>query len=132
VLKISGPAFAVTGFDCALGEAVQLASSLMCGGLCREVLLVAVEERGILTQAIPSLWESRFPFEPQEMACAMVLSETRGEHGRELHLKPSAQTEPDFSLGLSHALVRNLVAGTDEPVAIPLKAQDGLNRMPGA
>lgn len=75
ILHLTGPAFAVTGFENPLGEALALAQTLLDARLCSTLLLVAVEERGLLTAHAPELWPERFPVEPAE-ATAVFLAHT--------------------------------------------------------
>ena len=55
ILKITGPAYAVTGFDSPLFEALQLVHTLLHAKMCPQVLLIGIEERGMLT-ATPLNW----------------------------------------------------------------------------
>ena len=66
ILKITGPAFAITNFENPIDEAMNLAETLLSTGLCGKLLLVAVEEAGFLTQNAASIWQKHFPKPPQE------------------------------------------------------------------
>ena len=66
ILKITGPAFAITNFENPINEAMNLAETLLSSGLCKPLLLVAVEEDGLLTQYAAALWQKRFQKTPQE------------------------------------------------------------------
>ena len=66
ILKITGPAFAITNFENPTDEAMNLAETLLAAGLCKTLLLVTVEEEGLLTQNAATLWQQRFQKTPQE------------------------------------------------------------------
>ena len=74
ILKITGPAFAITNFENPIDEAMNLAETLLSTGLCRQLLLVAVEEAGFLTQKVSSLWQKRFQKPPQEAVSVFLIS----------------------------------------------------------
>lgn len=75
ILKITGPAFAVTNFENPIDEANNLAETLLAAGLCKTLLMVIVEEEGLLTQNAATLWQRRFQKPPQE-AVSVLLMET--------------------------------------------------------
>lgn len=56
---ITGPTFALVGFENVKGEAVRLAESMMSTGMCSRVLVVGVEEGGLLTDVMGRLMPER-------------------------------------------------------------------------
>ena len=77
ILKIKGPAFAVTNFDSPLKEAFSLAETLLDTGMCEQLLLVAVEEKGFLTENMLPLWEERYHTPPPEEAVSVFLGNAK-------------------------------------------------------
>ncbi len=67
VLGINGPAFAITGFENALQDGLSLAETLLASGCAPNVLLVEIEENGLLTQAAPQLYKEKFNNETEEL-----------------------------------------------------------------
>ncbi|NLF94253.1 MAG: beta-ketoacyl synthase chain length factor [Oligosphaeraceae bacterium] len=120
ILKITGPAFAVTGFEAPLFEALQLAQTLLQAKMCPQVLLIGIEERGLLTAAAPALAPGRFAQEPEEIICALRLSASPAPGARELHLDRDAGTAPCLdacTLGLPLETIRELTEpDTNQPV----------------
>jgi len=118
ILAITGPTFAVTGFEAPLFAALELAQTLLHAAACPKLLLIGVEERGSLTQAAPALAPERFPTEPEEIVCAMLLStEATAGSRRVIHERhPGTGTGTGTSqpaaaactLGLSEAAIRQL------------------------
>lgn len=111
ILKITGPAFAVTGFEAPLFEALQLADTLLQAKMCPQVLLIGIEERGLLTAAAPALAPERFVQEPEEIICALQLCAAPAPGARELHLDRDAGTTPNpeaCTLGLTQETIRQL------------------------
>lgn len=111
ILKITGPAFAVTGFESPLFEALTLASTVLQAGMCPQVLLIGVEERGLLTAAATQLDTKRYPQEPEEFVCAMLLSAQATETCRPLTLNRTAKTQPEppvCTLGLTLKNIKQL------------------------
>ncbi len=118
ILAITGPTFAVTGFEAPLFAALELAQTLLHAAACPLVLLIGIEERGSLTQAAPALAPERFPTEPEEIVCAMLLStEATAGSRRVIHERhPGTGTGTGTSqpaaaactLGLSEAAIRQL------------------------
>ena len=97
ILGIKGPAFAISNFESPLVEALKLADTLLAANLCQQLLLIAIEERALLTQILPSLYPERFPSEPKEAAAVFLL---------ETSTKPPTATlqsanSPDGVFGLS-------------------------------
>lgn len=66
ILKITGPDFAVTNFENPIDEARNLAETLLATDLCKTLLLVAMEEEGLLTQNAAPIWQHRFQKLPKE------------------------------------------------------------------
>ena len=73
ILGLKGPAFAVSNFESPLAEALKLADTLLSANLCPELLLLAIEEHALLTQALPTLYPERYPTEPKEAAAVFLL-----------------------------------------------------------
>jgi hypothetical protein len=123
ILKITGPAYAVTGFDSPLFEALQLVHTLLHAKMCPQVLLIGIEERGMLTAAAPELAPERFTNEPEEIVCAMLLTLPQEKpEERILHLDRNAGTaqHPDTcTLGLTPETIRQLADPCDQsPITI--------------
>ncbi|MBR4220063.1 MAG: beta-ketoacyl synthase chain length factor, partial [Victivallales bacterium] len=72
ILKITGPAFAVTNFENPIDEANNLAETLLAAGLCKNLLMVIVEEEGLLTQNAAAIWQRRFQKPPQEAVSILL------------------------------------------------------------
>ena len=73
-LQIQGPTLALAGFEDVWFEALELARTLLDGGLCRRALVIGAEERALLTEHAHELWPERFEAEPREGAAALLLS----------------------------------------------------------
>ncbi len=73
ILGIKGPTFAISNFESPLVEALKLADTLLAAKLCPQLLLLAIEERALLTQNLPSLYPERYPSEPKEAAAVFLL-----------------------------------------------------------
>ena len=56
------------------GPTLELARTLLDGGLCRRALVIGAEERALLTEHAHELWPERFEAEPREGAAALLLS----------------------------------------------------------
>lgn len=111
ILKLQGPAFAVTGFESPLFAALELASTLLQANMCPQVLLIGIEEQGLLTKAAPRLDNERYPTEPEEFVCAMLLSAEPHATSRALSLNKNI-TEPSAksvcTLGLTQENISQL------------------------
>ncbi len=122
ILQITGPTFAVTGFVSPLFEALQLANTLLLAKMCPQVLLIGIEERGLLTAVAPQLDPARFPLEPEEIICAMLLTAEQEPDCRELRLERNAGTNTRpaaCSLGLPLETIQQLAQpGEREPLVI--------------
>ena len=70
---LHGPTFALTGFEDPFYEAVGLARTLLSGGVCRRVLIVAADEESLTSRAIDILRRTGIPA-ASEGACALLLS----------------------------------------------------------
>ncbi|MBR4673647.1 MAG: beta-ketoacyl synthase chain length factor [Victivallales bacterium] len=75
ILRITGPAFAITNFENPIDEAMNLAETLLVTGLCETLLLIAVEEEGLLTQNVAPLWQHRSQ-KPLQEAVSVFLATT--------------------------------------------------------
>ena len=123
ILKITGPAYAISGFDSPLFEALQLADTLLQAKLCPQVLLIGIEERGLLTAAAPKLAPERFSNEPEEIVCAMLLSLEQKPGGRILYLDRNSGKAPHpdtCTLGLTPEIIRQLADPRDWQADIPI------------
>lgn len=78
-LKIHGPTFALAGFEDPFFEAAELARTLLSAGQCRQVLIVAADERSLIPDAMETLRKSAAP-EQMEGACALLLSSDPAEN----------------------------------------------------
>ena len=74
LLGLHGPAFALTTFEAPVFELLETADVLLSGGLCSQVLAVAVEERGLLTQEAARLCPAAYPAEPCEAAGVFLMT----------------------------------------------------------
>lgn len=72
IFKIKGPTFAITGFDDIWEQATCLAETLLAAQMCPQIIVIQIEESGLLTQSAPSLWEERFPSPPAEYVRAAL------------------------------------------------------------
>ena len=90
VLKIKGPSFAVTNFENPVYEALNLADTLLSTGMCENLLLVAVEERGLLTVTAAKDFPKRFPQEPAEAAAVFLASGNPAETSFSVTLEPAS------------------------------------------
>ncbi|MBQ9335738.1 MAG: beta-ketoacyl-[Lentisphaeria bacterium] len=84
-LKIHGPTFALAGFEDPFFEAAELARVLLSAGHCRRALIVAADERSLISEAVETLRKSPAP-ERTEGACALLLS-SDPEENRLGHLR---------------------------------------------
>ena len=75
ILGITGPAFAITNFEHPIDEAMNLAETLLAAHLCSRLLVVAVEEDGLLPQSALPYWQPRFQTRLQE-AVSVFLTTT--------------------------------------------------------
>lgn len=73
ILKLRGMALAVTNFENPVEEALELGQTLLDGGIAPKVLVVSMEERGLLTAAAPKLAPELFPEEPEENISVFLL-----------------------------------------------------------
>ena len=100
LLGLHGPAFALTTFESPVLDLLETAETLLAGGLCGQVLAVAVEERGLLTAEATQMCPDLVPSEPRE-AAAVFLADGDGG-GFELDLTAArrlpCQTETPFNL----------------------------------
>ena len=110
-LKLHGPAVALAGFDQVLYEALDLAKTFLHGGLCTRAMVIAAEEKALLTEKAHDLWPERFPAEMPEGAVAFLLS-CSAEHNRRgrLILNPDSRLRPaaPFTFGGDATLFQNL------------------------
>ena len=60
-LKIQGPSFAICGFDCIEKQALSLANTLLHASMSGNVIVVIIEEAGLLTETTHALMPERFP-----------------------------------------------------------------------
>ena len=101
-LKLHGPAIALAGFEQVLCEALDLAKTFLHGGLCSRVMVIAAEEKALLTEKAHELWPERFPADPPEGVVAFLLSLSAQDNrrGRLLVDRP-ARTRPSspFTFG---------------------------------
>lgn len=121
ILGLTGPAFAVTGFESPLFEALELARTLLRANACPQILLLAIEEQGCLTRIAPTLDPRRFPDEPEEIVCAMRLSLVPDPDSRTITLSRPAtgRPEPACTLGLSRDIIAQLArTGCREPIRL--------------
>lgn len=83
-LKLHGPAVALAGFDHVLYEALDLARTFLLGGLCTRAMVIAAEEKALLTEKAHDLWPERFPAGLPEGVVAFLLSLSAEDnrHGR--------------------------------------------------
>lgn len=109
-LKIHGPTFAIAGFEDPFREAVELGQSLLAGGRCRKVLIVAADEEGIISRAAEKLRQSQLPAFT-EGAFALVLG-TEEDQGTTLELTEVASPAQRFlSCGIPMDFADQLAAG---------------------
>lgn len=74
ILKLHGPALAVTNFENHIDEALRLAQTMIEAEIAPQVLLVVVEEQGLLTKAATELAPERFPHEPSETVSVFLIA----------------------------------------------------------
>ena len=72
-LKLHGPTFAIAGFEDPFREGVKLAKSLLTGGRCSKVMLVALDEENIIRDAAEPLRKSGIPLRA-EGSCGLLLT----------------------------------------------------------
>jgi 3-oxoacyl-(acyl-carrier-protein) synthase len=77
ILKITGPAFAITNFEAPQQEALSLAETLLDTGMCDQILVVAVEEQGSLTEKMQPLWQERHQTPPPSEAVSVFLAKSQ-------------------------------------------------------
>lgn len=121
ILGLTGPAFAITGFESPLFEALELAQTLLHANACPHILLIGIEEQGILTAAAPTLDPHRFAAEPEEIVCAMQLSHEPAPGSRPIILErhTGGEAEPACTLGLSRDTIAQLAQlGNREPIRL--------------
>ncbi|MBO4631922.1 MAG: beta-ketoacyl synthase chain length factor, partial [Lentisphaeria bacterium] len=78
-LKIHGPVFALVGFEDPFYEAVDLARTLLSRNRCRRVLVIACDERSMISEAAETLRQNSFPCQ-KEGAYAWLLTADAGEN----------------------------------------------------
>ena len=96
ILGLKGPAFAISNFESPLAEALKLAETLLAAKLCDQLLLLAIEEHALLTQALPTLYPERYPSEPKE-AAAVFLLEASSDPAT-VNLQPADSNDGVFGL----------------------------------
>ena len=116
ILGLKGPAFAISNFESPLAEALKLADTLLAAKLCDQLLLLAIEEHALLTQALPTLYPERYPSEPKE-AAAVFLLETSSDPAT-VNLRPADSNDGFFGLSseLTDALLKTPLPYT---IALP-------------
>ena len=57
---ITGATFAFVGFENVKGESLSFAKTLLACGMCKRVLVVGVEEKGLLTDTLAKMMPERF------------------------------------------------------------------------
>ncbi|HPY90836.1 MAG TPA: beta-ketoacyl synthase chain length factor [Lentisphaeria bacterium] len=73
-LKMRGPAIALAGFEQVLCEALELAKTFLHGGLCTRAMVIAAEEKALLTEKAHELWPERFAADMPEGVVGFLLS----------------------------------------------------------
>ena len=71
-LKIHGPSFAISGFDCIEGQAMQLAETLLGASMASRVIVAIIEEAGLLTETAHALMPERFPGRIDEISKVLI------------------------------------------------------------
>ena len=120
VLGLKGITFALAGFEDIWFEALELAENMMMAGFCRQIMVIGIEESGLLTENAPQLWKERFSEPPREAVCVFLLSKDPecGHHG-ELRLdKSEIQSEQLFTFGLYRQFLDSLANTTPETVSV--------------
>jgi hypothetical protein len=74
VLGITGPAFAVTGFEDVWFEALSLAQTLLDSQLVHQAIVCGAEERALLTETAQKLLPKRLPCPLREGVITLLLS----------------------------------------------------------
>lgn len=82
VLGLKGAVFALNGFENVLYETLQLAETMLSGGLARRVLVLGVEENALLTEQVPRFYPERFRDGADEGALALLLSADPADNRR--------------------------------------------------
>ena len=118
-LKIHGPTFAIAGFEDPFGEAVKLGRSLLAGKRCSQVLIVAADESGVISQAAEKLRISQ-PTLAAEGAFAIRLA--MGEEGITLNSGSCSDGQvPFIPCGIPADFLRQLAEpGVSEVTLEPL------------
>ena len=106
LFRLHGPAFALTGFASPVFELLETAETLLSGGLCQEVLAVAVEERGLLTEEATQMCPAVFPTEVPE-ATAVFLATASPDGG---------------TMAVTLDRTQHLARQTDSPFCLPTAA----------
>ena len=77
-LNIRGPVFALNGMENGFYEALFFAETLLADGMARAVLLVGIEEGGLLPGRAPEFAPERFHADMAEGALALLLGPEEG------------------------------------------------------
>lgn len=72
-LKLHGPTFAIAGFEDPFREGVKLAKSLLAGGRCSKVMLIALDEESTIRDAAEALRLTGKPLRA-EGCCGLLLT----------------------------------------------------------
>ena len=80
VLGLRGPVLAVTGFEMVWFEAMELAATLLASEMAPQVLVVAAEEKALLTERAEAFYPGKFPGPFTEGAAALLLSSREGDN----------------------------------------------------
>lgn len=70
---ITGPTFALVGFESVEDEAFTLAKTMIKTGACTKALMVGIEETGMLTDAVKTLVPGRFAGEFEDRVDVRIL-----------------------------------------------------------
>lgn len=111
IMNLHGPVFAISNIEAPLFEALELTDTILNAHICTQILLVAIEERGLLTQSLTRFWPERFPYEIQEAAAVFLASTT--------------PTPDSFNIQLNRT--SNTPAKWDTPFQLPKAFIDDIN-----
>ena len=108
-LKIHGPTFALVGFDDPFYEAADLARTLLSAGSCRQVLIVAADEKSLTSEASETLRRSSLPLHREGAFALLLTADSGNRRFGELTLEGRETAERLLPCGIPAGLPEQLV-----------------------
>ena len=108
-LKIHGPTFALAGFEDPFYEAADLARTLLSAGSCRQVLIVAADEKSLTSEASETLRRSSLPLHREGAFALLLTADSGNRRFGELTLEGRETAERLLPCGIPAGLPEQLV-----------------------